>query len=218
MLLQDEDVSLIIARYREDISWANGVPRGIKTIVYDKNRKNPVVSNLKIERIKNFGRESQTYLHHILNHYDDLSDWTLFTQGNPFDHSKHFMHLFHEDIDKSKNISLRQNGYYGISDCLFELNEEKQFNVDKKDEADWFTVVCCSADEIYEIIKMNRPTTHKHNPGAIMLVSKSMILKHPRETYQKLHDLHFRKYTWHTPWSFEICWPSIFSKREIKFA
>ena len=133
-------------------------------------------------------------------------------------HCKNFLDLFYEDLDKSTNISLRTTGYYGISDCLFELDETIQFHVDKKDEADWFTVVCCSADEIYEIIKKKRPTLHLHNPGAIMLVSKSVILKHSKETYQKLHDLHYRKYTWHTPWSFEICWPAIFSAREISFA
>ena len=36
--------------------------------------------------LPNVGRESQTYLQHIINNYNDLADHVLFTQGAPLDH------------------------------------------------------------------------------------------------------------------------------------
>ena len=34
------------------------------------------------EKLENVGRESHTYLHHIVEHYDELAPWTIFTQAS----------------------------------------------------------------------------------------------------------------------------------------
>jgi hypothetical protein len=43
-----------------------------------------------VETLPNVGREAQTYLHHIVQRYDDLADVTVFCQGKPFDHVSNF--------------------------------------------------------------------------------------------------------------------------------
>lgn len=42
------------------------------------------------ESLPNLGREAHTYLHHIVQHYDQLATVTVFCQGHPFDHAPDF--------------------------------------------------------------------------------------------------------------------------------
>ncbi len=73
-------VELVVARYQEDISWLHGF--AYPALVYDKSSK-PQRGTVCLP---NIGREAQTYLTHIVNHYDDLAELTIFVQGNPFFH------------------------------------------------------------------------------------------------------------------------------------
>lgn len=80
---------LILARYNEDISWIDKVDVE-KITIYNKGE-----NNLKYKCIKlpNIGRESHTYLYHIIENYDNLTELTIFSQGDPFFHSPHFLKL-----------------------------------------------------------------------------------------------------------------------------
>jgi len=75
-----DNVKLIIAKYREDISWADEL--GYDYVVYDKGGQ-PDISGIKLE---NIGREAHTYFTHIVNEYDRLAQVNVFLQGDPFDH------------------------------------------------------------------------------------------------------------------------------------
>lgn len=75
-----DQVQLIIAKYREDVSWATAV--GYDYIVYDKSG-----SSLPDARpLENVGREAHTYFTHIVREYDRLAPVNVFVQGDPFDH------------------------------------------------------------------------------------------------------------------------------------
>lgn len=68
-------IEIVVARYNEDISWTK--PFETITTIYNKGEDNiPNSINLK-----NVGRESHTYLYHIVNNYDSLADITVFFQG-----------------------------------------------------------------------------------------------------------------------------------------
>lgn len=68
--------TLVIARYKEDISWSDGHPR----VVIQKG-----------EDLPNKGREPSSYLHFIISRYSTLEGTFLFTQGTPFDHCKNVL-------------------------------------------------------------------------------------------------------------------------------
>lgn len=68
---------IVIARYKEDIQWSEPF-RDIRT-VYNKG---PDTNDFKYIKLPNVGRESHTYLYHIINNYDKLANMTLFTQGS----------------------------------------------------------------------------------------------------------------------------------------
>ena len=71
-------VELVVARYREDIQWLERVP--FPHMVYDKSGQTGP------NALPNIGRESHTYLTHILRRYPDFPEYTAFLQGDPFGH------------------------------------------------------------------------------------------------------------------------------------
>jgi hypothetical protein len=79
------DISLIIARYNENIDWL--LPYNDISIIYNKSSEE--IKNFKnIKNIENIGREGHTYLYHIINNYNNLTNYNIFLQGGPFDHNE----------------------------------------------------------------------------------------------------------------------------------
>jgi hypothetical protein len=77
--------SIIISRYNEDLEWINEYPfNQFQYIVYNKGvNENFCKNNVKqIINLPNVGRESHTYLYHIVNNYDNLSDILIFFPGS----------------------------------------------------------------------------------------------------------------------------------------
>lgn len=71
-------VEVVVARFREDVSWTAQL--GFPVTVYDKS------GTLGPLALPNIGRETHTYLTHIVCRYETLADCTVFVQGAPFDH------------------------------------------------------------------------------------------------------------------------------------
>ena len=74
---------IVVARYNEDVSFLNNY-KDI-TIIYNKG-KDDLNYDFNIIKLPNIGRESHTYLYHIINNYDNLADKTMFFQGKIDDH------------------------------------------------------------------------------------------------------------------------------------
>lgn len=81
------DIELVIARFREDLSWLREV--GLPCRVYNKGPELDPASlppGTEVVALPNLGREAHTYLTHILAHYGRLPRHTCLLQGNPFAH------------------------------------------------------------------------------------------------------------------------------------
>jgi hypothetical protein len=92
------DTIIIIARYMEDLEWIDKPPYNkYPYIVYNKgNDQNYKKTDKFIEEIKlpNVGRETHTYLYHIIENYHRISRMTIFLPGS--------MELKHKDIKGRK--------------------------------------------------------------------------------------------------------------------
>lgn len=105
---------IVVARYKEDISWISKIEnQGYDITVYNKYEGENLLPNV--------GRESHTYLTHIFKNYDNLADFTIFVQGNPFDHSPNFLN---ELNDTNPQVDLtfygttsKPNGQIGFINC-----------------------------------------------------------------------------------------------------
>jgi hypothetical protein len=100
-------IHIVIARYRESIDWINKIPKNFKIFIYNKNNEPlnifDINENINIINLPNIGREGDTYLHHIITHYDNLPDRIIFTQGDPFPHSPRFLELL-DYVDQYKEF------------------------------------------------------------------------------------------------------------------
>lgn len=80
-------LELVVARWREDPGWLRNVAAGVRVTVYNKGEAGAWPGEILLA---NQGREAQTYLHHLVERYDDLAELTVFAQGRPFDHAYDF--------------------------------------------------------------------------------------------------------------------------------
>lgn len=159
---------IIIARFNESLEWAKELQN---VIVYNKGAplKNPLWNEFFLE---NVGREGHTYYKYIYDNYDNLDDYTMFLQGNPFDHSPNLL----------KNIgSLTYNFDFkfisekvlpcNLSGCRYHIGlplvkvYKQLFDSDTKD------------------------LKFEFGAGAQFIVSKETIHRRPREFYLKIVKL-----------------------------
>lgn len=94
---------LVIARYNEPIEWILLVPQGFRIHIYNKGA--PIDSaavRARAARIidrPNAGRESESYLTHMIEHGPGSGPFTVFCQGDPFEHSPDFIDLLEVAAD-----------------------------------------------------------------------------------------------------------------------
>lgn len=74
------DKCLIIARYNENLEWLKKY-QDFKIIIYNKGQKLKKNRLFNIIDLENIGRESHTWLYHIVKNYHDLNDINIFLQG-----------------------------------------------------------------------------------------------------------------------------------------
>jgi len=74
------DKCLIIARYNENLDWLKEF-KDFKIIVYNKGAELSGNLTYEVINLENKGRESHTWLHHIVKNYNNLNEINVFLQG-----------------------------------------------------------------------------------------------------------------------------------------
>ena len=162
---------IVVARYNEKVEWTKHFSN---VIIYNKGKK--LTDDFNEILLSNVGREGHTYYKHIYDNYDNLTDYTIFLQGNPFDHSPNIMYNLNKYVNnKYLNIDFEflseQIIDCNLSGCIHHpglpLIEtyEKLFNIRKKTMAFQF------------------------GSGAQFIVSKRKILQKPKEFYLKIIEI-----------------------------
>ncbi len=88
-------VDLVVSHFKDSLEWTLALrPHLTRTFVYDKRDiaskhdgaigVNPNEALTIVSRA-NVGKCDESYLHHIVTHWDDLADWTVFTVDAPHD-------------------------------------------------------------------------------------------------------------------------------------
>jgi hypothetical protein len=179
-------MELVIARYNEDIDWINLISSDVSIKLYNKG------DDISHENIKlaNIGRESHTYLTYLVENYDRIpDDGVIFTQGRPFDHVPDFLTKLkiYEKYTPFSTFGYEMVGASHPPHMNFEVMSPKN---------------------IFENILMKKNTNQKYTMlvFAIFYTTKSSILRHTKEVYEKLLNLHVEigdsmaytmEYSWH---------------------
>ena len=194
-----ENFEIVIARYNEDLSWLENEFTNEKITIYNKGKddiKVPPHLNYKIIKLPNLGRESHTYLYHIINNYDNLAARTLFLQGDPYDPQvARFMYFPLEKYKRAYhfncgNIIARQCYYsldYLINKSLspetFIKEDPKYGNTKFKDYN------FAQFRKLYDFKKSPFDVMFKVIPGSNFAVDKNKILLREKDFYVKLFSV-----------------------------
>jgi hypothetical protein len=163
-----EGKQFVLARYRENVSWTDG----LDAIVYDKSVQ-PVAGS---RVLPNVGFEAQTYLHHFAEHYADLAPVTICLQAEPFEH-------------------LNFNNVEGLRRAVASIDPDKLSFFPLAKKGLWVTAggggkkwrVPAEEDKIAEmwrsILGYPPPGLFHFWQGAQFAVSRSQVHRRPREFY-----------------------------------
>jgi hypothetical protein len=109
-------VDIVVARYNEDMSWIPScIPRDATPYVYNKGAAVPGKSKV----LPNVGREGHTYLHHIVQNYDNLADINVFIQGRIDDHVPNPRQAIHDWIEQAAHQGYTAPKYAVQADYAF---------------------------------------------------------------------------------------------------
>lgn len=79
-------LELVVCRCGENLAWTRNLPPEVKLTIYDKTLP-PAQAWTDSLPLPNVGREAHAWLHHLVERYESLAEWTIFAQGHPFDHA-----------------------------------------------------------------------------------------------------------------------------------
>ena len=169
-------MKVIVARYNEDISWTRNIDN---CLIYNKGSP---ITNTKHSciQLNNIGREGHTYLYHIINNYENLDDYTLFLQGNPFDHI---------DNLESFNILLENKTY--VPDKPFTQIYKHKIITTLESDKSHPGLPLLDHFNIFFDKKGNFSPSHpfEFGAGAQFIVSKESILSRPKSFYERIIKL-----------------------------
>ena len=119
---------IVIARYQENLDWVDEIPKELYNhiTIYNKgdDMKN-TIPNSTLIKLPNYGRESHTYLYHVINNYNNLADVTLFLPGSV--HSREDKWKRYEQVIKELNNS--KTSTLVCSEIENIINDSYNFNI-----------------------------------------------------------------------------------------
>lgn len=224
-------IEMVIARYNETLDWLQEKPfHFFPYIVYNKGVNSNYYKNEEKWKeeigLNNVGRESHSYLYHIVSNYDDLADLTIFLPGsvdssNKYTRSKSMIeNILQKYGEPVKSVASCQN--LGNDNNVFQMY--KNFTLvdylsTNKDNQKLNTASVLEPSRIkpfgtWYLTHFGDRTSNCFAMNGIFAVSKEDIRKHPKSYYlsflQQL-DSHPNPETGHY---MERAWDAIFGPFE----
>ena len=206
MSIDEPSVLVVVSRFKEDIKWVRDCQsNGIKFLIYDKSEK-PLEDAISLE---NTGREAETLLRFIIDHYDSLPDFTIFLQGDPGGTPPMYTRDQAVSILCTKLKSPEPLAYDAILTCRSSAVME---HIWARKAATLFTALYGAPFKPFWFAG-----------GAQYILPRDNIRNRPKRLYELLHA-QVVKFGWQgfdahdpsmvkgiDPWTLEIMWGSIFN-------
>ena len=205
-----KDYEFVIAHYNENLDWLS--PIANHTRVYHKGTdlQPPALLPLNAwEKLPNVGRESHSYLYHIINNYHKLPEITVFLQGDGIELDGYlcFRNPMEYVYNVKKNVTCKvmqrlsdwgRIPHYGKWLDLLNSGEIRRANL--------------TLGEFFEeLFGFPHPSDFPSCPRGCFAATRDMIKRHPIEFYRKaisFVDNHPNPEEGHY---FERLWPLIIS-------
>jgi len=178
-LIDDKDKSyleIVVARYNEDLRWSNKYKEYLT--VYNKG-DDEIEGSIRLE---NIGREAHTYLHHIVNNYDNLADYTIFLQGEPIvPHSPKLYGYLNYILYSNEEIP----DFFWISTRIV----EGDFDYEREPYHKIFPNIRYAFEKVFGEQPPENLMAFRFGAGAQFCLSRDQIRKRSKEFYQNILDI-----------------------------
>jgi hypothetical protein len=217
---KQDNMSFIVSKFNENVSY---IQYFNNVFLYDKNPVNSenfykyIKPDIKYEHLLNVGRESHTYIYHIIKHYDNLSDINIFMSASTLT----FSNMYKVDLYK-KLLYI----YYKTKDTVFFRNPKNllesfiDFKINKYSTKSKENNCFDNYDELTESIDGNYGNWYIKNfgfrnvnygsYGGILLLHKRHILQHPKKYYEDLISYLDKSNSPEEGHYFERAWGAVF--------
>lgn len=187
------NIEIVIARYNENTEWLNEEPfNKFKQVIYEKGPLHmKSKTNRIIKTLPNVGREGHSFLYHIIENYDNLSDIMIFLCGSAMDdRKKNSTNDVMSRLTKDQVID-RCNGTNDYMNEMkdFILDEYQSLNEKNKSINDESKLQKSKLRPYKKWLEHYAPNITKLPNiwwGGVFSVTKNQILKHPKELYIQL--------------------------------
>lgn len=210
---------LVISAYQRDYSWINYLNSTTQVTVYRKGPKIEGANEIHIE--KNVGQDVHTFFYHIAKNYDNLKDYTLFSQDFPFDHVFNFIDIVNANpMYWDLTAKMKIDEYWAFSTASA-LNWEPHM---PKEAYTGKTLICEENGAPHhiphelniaslwpKIFNSEVPKYFEFVPAGHFCISKDQIRNRTRNFYENIVDiLETRRMS---PWEIERLEPYIFNNK-----
>lgn len=182
--------TIIIARYNENLDWLYKY-KDFKKIIYNKGSKFNFKDQSKIINLPNVGRESHTWLYHIVSNYEILDEVNIFLQGRIDDLGS----LAYQDPYqyyyecKSKGFSVARFGVLGPLHWDQNLGLEKNPKYSKNINNKSLKEPKINFKDLARFFVNKIPLFTVTSYGGCFAVSKNLIKQHKLSLYKELLDI-----------------------------
>lgn len=225
----NKNAMIVIARYNENLEWLKEDPfNQFHYIVYNKGDNDHYYKSdkfVKQVKLENVGRETHSYLSHIIQNYDNLNAFTVFFPGsieleNRHDRAKRLLGDIQYDSDifacvSSDNPVLEVNKNFSIDNYLSsnELNrkingDSKMFPSDIRPYGEWYK------NTFGDVNTQSKCFTQNSMFG----VRKETILAKPKSYYETLITQVNKHHNHETVHFFERSWETVFYPSVSKYS
>ncbi len=206
-----EVVNIVVARYKRDVEFAYKFNDGknINVLVYDKeNSENPY--NVPVNK----GNEASVYLKHIIDFYDNLSEFTLFIHDEEFAWHHNGSLIDRYNDAKEFCIINKKSQFMSLNSCCQWKPGDEMATDLWNDLLEWYK------EHIEYIIPFSKiPHNSRfdvltdHYGGSQFLLHKDLIRLLPKEFYEKIYNWlittdvpnwksgRYLEWTWHIFWT-----------------
>jgi hypothetical protein len=185
---KDPKTDIVIARYNESLEWCK--PYAPMCIVYNKGE--PLKNNfgLKIRQLTNVGRESHTYLSHIIYNWDTLNDYTVFLQGGDIGHGQEQPHMF-QGISVDDYIKAKDDLFLLVSGCQATHTTKHWIREGYQGEPEWFgKVIEYQPLDVRKIKQTNNYWKNKVDTSCVRITPQG-VLSYPDDTGASVLSFHW---------------------------
>lgn len=206
-----DGLRFVIARYSEDIGWVPSLLEkfpGSRCTVYNKGPTPvPESTSYEVLPLDNVGRESHTYLHHVVQSYSSAEhlrdEIIVFLQGHPFDHCRGTS--LSRSVSEGVNKIMKGSMFENIGSQVIQIVDgEPRFHMSIMGElaSTWFDLG----------LGRELPKRFEFSAGALFVTSRDSISNRHIGFYQKALGMLSMDVNPTRGFCFERLWSLIFGK------